>query len=206
MTYYEFMENEITALRAELKAANGRIEELTKQNEEFETALADAEECNNVKDAYIDELRMKLESVVSRNKEDKIHVARLEGIAAGATVLKQENAILHKCVDRLNEELAEVKERNENQYEMIEKLSRELKDYKVVVGDNPEAMKNYIRETDERICKLRNDNKLLEMAMMDATTNVNVISGENKRLRAQNEKYDLVIHTIEQLFGCAFDI
>jgi chromosome segregation ATPase len=187
------MENEITALRAELKAANARIEELTKARDGFEDELACAEERCNVKDAYIDELRMKLESVVSQNKK----------------AIYTQSDTIHKLlgmIARLKSELTEVKERNENQFNTIQQLEKELKEYKVVVGDNPDAMKNYILETDERICKLRNDNKLLEMAMMDTDTNMSVISAENKRLREQIDKYDLVIHTIEQLFGCAFDI
>lgn len=210
MTYYEFMDNEIAALRAEVKTANEKNVKLVDDCIELETALQDAEERCKVKDAYIDELRMKLESAVSQNKCLNERVRELRDNRGGDAITialgQQRIKELMAENDKLTKELSEVKERNENQFNTIQQLEKELKEYKAVVGDNPEAMKTYILENDERINKLRNDNKLLEMAMMDANANMSLISAQNKRLREQNEKYDLVIHTIEQLFGCAFDI
>lgn len=62
MTYYEFMDLEITTLRAEVKNANEKNGELVDECLKLETALKD-------KDAYIVEMQMKLESMAARNRE-----------------------------------------------------------------------------------------------------------------------------------------
>ena len=101
------------------------------------TDLECAEERCNVKDAYIDELRMKLESMVSRNKELEQHNAFLTGVYEFSMVLKKENA-------KLKEEL-------EHRDKQNDKLSARLKAYEDVVGDDPEVAKLNIARVEENL-------------------------------------------------------
>lgn len=219
----ENLEEELQSTYRDLENAEERDNAKALTIDELREELAHTKSCivdmacgsNDLVTQYSEQLKTKnIENDKLRKEIDELEMrnAFLEGAHAGSRYLKKDHDFLKSRVKEL-EDICKMKnaviDAHKKRIEESEKDNQRLRDANACACAE---LDNKIKQNEE----LFKENKAFESALTKAegqrdfymrrTSDYDRLKERIAKQNEQIDKYDLVIHTIEQLFGCAFDI
>jgi chromosome segregation ATPase len=189
--------------------------------------LMDAAERNNVKNEEICRLRVEIDGLRNTVNAKDALIRKLvgENLAMKTTehikddfmractvrhidTFELDNVKLRKEIDKLYDDIHAIAEERDAVIEKNGTLAKrigELEDMVSSFSNDKVIREKEIEKLEKIIADLRNDKRLLEKALMDNEFNIGVLSSDRKRLCTQLDKYKIVVHVVEELFGIKFD-